>query len=642
VMRTSRLLMSSSSALLLVCTAALGVASAGTPAEAEPVNELGPLETVAGTGGSGHSGDGGPAVDADLGDVRDLAFDEAGNLYIASRVGPPERGAYIRRVAPDGTISTVAGGSREPSEEGLIHITPDGLGDILGVAPGPDGEVYIANGSFGQIMRLDPGEEPAVVAGTGDYGHAGDGGPATSAQFDTPVGVSVGEEGEIYVVDAGGYIRRIGADGVITTIAGTGEAEASSGDGGPAVEASFTRPMDVELDADGNLYVTDVTRFKASDDDIPSHRIRRIGTDGVITTVAGGETCGYTGDGGPAEDAELCFPRQIAVSADGTIYLTDARHRQIRVISPDGTINTLPVYVEDPSALVVGPDGALYVGDGEQGQVHRIPLDASAENPDVSDTPTDAPDRWADSPPHVIAAVAGTGTAGFSGDDGPAADVQVSGPEDLAVGPDGTLYVLDAGNDRVRAIDPDAMMTTVAGNGASLIGTRGLGPMEGDGRRATEVGIGASGIDVAGDGTLFMADRQNGRVRKVSPAGVITRIAGTGERPDDDDTIEAGAVATRVAFDRLHDVAVAPDGGLYVSDLGRHQVFHIGVDGTVHVAAGTGSAGFSGDGGPAAEAELERPTSLGGGAARARGGAAAARPPRRAGRAGGAPPRATA
>ncbi|NEE04362.1 NHL repeat-containing protein [Phytoactinopolyspora halotolerans] len=604
----------SSVAALLFGTATQGAVAAvpaSSPVAAQPPAEPGPLETVAGTREEGHSGDGGPAVDAKLGEVRDVALDDAGNLYIATRTTSNEKGTYIRRVDPHGTISTVAGGLREDAESNDVEITPDGLAAVSGIATGPEGELYIADAYVGQVLRVEPGGGPAVVAGTGEYEYGGDGGPATSAQLESPVDVAVGDAGEIYIADAGGYIRRVDSEGIITTIAGTGEAEASSGDGGPAVEASFTRPMDVEVDAEGNIYVADLTRLNASEDDIPSHRIRRIDTDGVITTIAGGEECGYTGDGGPAADAELCFPYNMTTTADGTIYLSDTEHHVIRVISPDGTIDSLPTYVDEPTGMAVGPDGALYVGDGDRAQVHRIPLVGSAAGSDAPDTSAEAPDLWADSAPHAVTPVAGTGTDGSSGDGGPATDARLSRADDLAVGPDGTVYVLDDDSRSVRAIEPDGTMVTIAGGGDHGGSPRGPGPMAGDGRSATEAQLSmVHGIDVAPDGTLFMAGYSDGRVRKVSPAGLITTVAGIGIAPDEEDDAETGIDATYMAFGSPEDVAVAPDGSLYVSDSRLNQVFHIGLDGMVRVVAGTGTEGYSGDGGPATEAELDMPSRI--------------------------------
>ncbi|NEE04374.1 NHL domain-containing protein [Phytoactinopolyspora halotolerans] len=498
-----------------VAPGAVRAASARAPAAAQPVAEPGPLETVAGTGELGHAGDGGPAVDAKLGQVRDVAFDDAGNLYIADSVTSDNENAYIRKVDPDGTISTVAGAPHVENEDHTPHVRSGGLAAVRGIATGPEGEVYIADADFGQVLRLDPGGEPTVVAGTGEHGHGGDGGPATSAQLDVPVAVAVGEEGELYVADVSGYIRRIDAAGIITTIAGTGEAEAS-GDGGPATEVSLTLPMDVEVGPDGDIYIADLTRFGIADDsdDAPGHRIRRIDADGVITTVAGGEACGYIVDGGPAADAGLCRPTALTVDADGTVYLTDEKHHQIRIISPDGSIDSLPAYIDDPSALAIGPDGALYVGDGKQAQVHRIPLDAGPD-PDRPETAPGAPGLLADAVPGFVTVVAGSGIEGFSGDGGPAPDAQFLRPKAVAAGPDGTLYVVDAGNERIRVIEPDGTITTVAGGGDAVGSVRGPGLMEGDGRMATEVLLRfVTGIDVASDGTLFLVGLDDGRVRE--------------------------------------------------------------------------------------------------------------------------------
>ncbi|WP_165367363.1 hypothetical protein [Phytoactinopolyspora endophytica] len=593
-------------------------ARAGTAA-VSPV-EPGPLETVAGSGERGYEwgldGDdeGGLATEAKLGEVSDVEVDHAGNLYIATASFYSTNGTSVHRVAPDGTISRVAGG--RPSEAGVSHwdLTPDGLGRVSGVAVGPDGELYVADDRANQVVRVDPGGESTVVAGTREDGNAGDVGPATSAQLESPKDVAVGNSGELYVVDAG-YIRRIDTDGIITTIAGTGLGEPSSGDGGPAVEATFTRPWDIEIDAAGNIYVNDLT-WRNEDNEIPSHRIRRIDTDGIITTIAGGETCGHTGGGGPAADAELCDPSEIAVAADGTIYLDDPEYHQIRVISPDGTINRLPTYVHDLAALAIGPDGALYVGDGTLRQVHRIPLGEPGAAPDGRDTSAVAPDLWADADPHVATGVAGTGTDGSFGDGGPATDAQLSSASDLAVGPDGTVYVLDHDNDgwhwvRVRTIDPDGTITTVAGGGDQRGDSREPGPTWGDGQLATEQALGnVRGIDVAPDGTLFMADRGLRRVRSVSPAGLVSTVAGTGEIPEAGDVPWSGVAATHMVLGSPEDVAVAPDGSLYVSDSQRHQVFHIGRDGEVQVAAGIGTAGSSGDDGPATEAELDTPSDI--------------------------------
>lgn len=591
-----------------------GFAAASAATAADTPIQSGPAETVAGSGAEGDQfGDGGPAVDANLGEVRDLALDNSGNLYIASEIDHGRSSIYVQRVDVDGTITVVAGGALEEADKSSFRMTADGLASVTGLAIGAQGELYIADSLGGRIWRLDPGGQLAAFAGTGERGHGGDGGPAARAQLTSPRRVSVGPGGDLYVAEAGGYLRRIGADGIITTVAGTGEAAQSAGDGGPAAEAAFVRPMDVAVGPAGEVYVADLPTFRTSEGEVPS-RIRRIGADGVIATIAGGQPCGRTNDGEPAAQAQLCFPSELVVGADGTVYLADSDYNAIRMILLDGTIDSLPTDVYKPAALAIGPEGALFVADGHvEGQVHRVPLDTDAAADEFSSPPppTQPPDLWADAEAGVVTAVAGTGTAGDSGDGGPAIEAQLSDPDDLAVGPDGTLYVIDTGNNRVRAIRPDGTIATVAGGSRETDWSREAGPTPGDGRLATDVGLGdVTGIDVASDGTIFLADRGSGRVRRVDPNGMITTVAGTGGLPDEAHSPGSGALADQVTFTRLEDVAVAPDGSLYVSDLGAHQVVHIALDGAIDIVAGTGTAGYSGDGGPAVEAELEQPTSV--------------------------------
>lgn len=231
----------------------------------------GTVAVVAGTGDRGYSGDGGPATRAALNAPDSLAFDGAGNLYIA------EYENRIRRVdAATGTIAT--------------------------------------------------------VAGTGAEGFGGDGGPATSAAISHPHGLAVATDGTIFIADTWNQrIRRVDRSGTITTVAGTGS-EGAGGDGGPATRASFDDPVHVALGPDGSLYVSDGS----------NQRIRRIGPDGVIRTVAGGGTSGSTGDGGPATRATLSLPNQVAVAADGTFYIAEFEGRRVRrVDGATGLITTV-------------------------------------------------------------------------------------------------------------------------------------------------------------------------------------------------------------------------------------------------------------------------------------------------------------
>jgi sugar lactone lactonase YvrE len=307
----------------------------------------------------------------------------------------------------------------------------------------------------------------------------------------------------------------------IATRAGNGT-PAYSGDGGPAESALLSWPRDVALDAAGILYVADTL----------NHRIRRIDINGVITTVAGTGSNGYSGDGGPAISAQLAAPRGVAVAADGCLYLSDTENHCVRRISPDGRIQT----------------------------------------------------------------VAGAGEPGYGGDDGPAAEAQLSWPAGIAVGADGSVYVADSGNDRIRRLRPDGRIGTVAGTGD--VGYNG------DGRPAVCAWLSCPrGVAVGPDGSLYLGDTENHRVRRITPDGMIITIAGNGTEGCSGD----GGPATSARLSAPRGVAVALDGGIFIADCGNSLVRQVTPDGMIITIAGSGTEGYSGDGGPATSAQLADP-----------------------------------
>jgi RHS repeat-associated protein len=279
------------------------------------------IETVAGTGDYGYSGDGGPATAAGLASPRGIALGPDGSLYIADLANH-----RIRRVGPDGIITTVAGtGSSGYSGDGG-PATAARLNYPFGIALGPDGSLYIADTYNKRIRRVGPDGIITTVAGTGVWGYSGDGGPATAAGLASPRGIALGPDGSLYIADlANDRIRRVGQDGIITTVAGKGGygyygASGYSGDGGPATAARLNYPFGIALGPDGSLYIADHY----------NHRIRRVGQDGIITTVAGTGSSGYSGDGGLATAAQLYFPYGIAFGPDGSLYIADHGNHRIR------------------------------------------------------------------------------------------------------------------------------------------------------------------------------------------------------------------------------------------------------------------------------------------------------------------------
>jgi DNA-binding CsgD family transcriptional regulator/sugar lactone lactonase YvrE len=338
------------------------------------------------------------------------------------------------------------------------------------------------------------GARISTFVGTGVRGFTGDGGPASLAEVSQPTGLTFDDAGNLYFVDRQ-RVRRVTPEGVITTVAGTGVA-GFAGDGGSAVLAQLALALEytrgrtstaLATDADGNLYVADAGNA----------RVRKIGKDGIINTVAGTGIDGFSGDGGPATQASLSLP----------------------------------------SGLAADPSGNLYIADTANNRIRRV--DASGE----------------------IATVAGNGPGAFSGDGGPAGAASLSGPEGLVLGPDGTLYIADTSNNRVRKLGPDGTLSTVAGSGVP--------GYSGDGGSATKAKLNlpcALALDASGN--LYIADRENNRIRKVDRAGIITTVAGSGMIADPGD----GGPATSASLAGPLAVAVDSRGRLYVADTDHDRV----------------------------------------------------------------------
>lgn len=289
-------------------------------------SRLANLATIAGTGNYGFSGDGGPAVGARLSVPGGIAPGADGSLYVADVYN-----SRIRRIAPDGSIVTVAGNGYHDYQGDGGAATQAALNNPWDVSVGADGSLYIADTYNSVIRRVDTNGIITTVAGTGISGDAGDGGPANQAQLVSPTGIALGENGAIYIADSDSHrIRRVDAAGVISTVAGTGEL-GDAGDGGPAVNAQLAYPGDIAVASDGTLYVADCG----------NGRIRRIAPNGIITTVAGSGTLGFGGDGGQAVQAQLSCPASIAVGADQSLYIADADNNRIRRVNSQGIITTV-------------------------------------------------------------------------------------------------------------------------------------------------------------------------------------------------------------------------------------------------------------------------------------------------------------
>ena len=522
------------------------------------------LTLVAGTGTLGYSGDNGLATSAQLG-ARGVAVDSAGNLYIADA-----RNNRVRKIS-NGVITTVAGSGTKGYSGDNGPATNAQLYSPLGVAVDSAGNLYIADAGNYCVRKVSNGVI-TTVAGNGRYGYSGDNGPATSAQFAAPDAVAVDPDGNLYIADVSNNRIRKVSNGVVTTVAGNGTA-GFSGDGGPATSARFEYPSGVALDSAGNLYIADCD----------NNRIRKV-SNGVITTVAGNGAQGYSGDNGPATGAHLVCPGAVAVDSSGSLYIADTLNFRIRKVSA-GLITTVagngtPGFSGDngpatsaqlsapQGGMAVDSAGSLYFADTGNNRIRKI-LNG------------------------VITTVAGSGTEGYSGDNGPATNAQLYSPLGVAVDSAGNLYIADNSNARIRKVS-NGVITTVAGNG-----TFGYG---GDGGPATRAELQQPwGVAVDAAGSLYIADTDNARIRKVSN-GVITTVAGNGTHGYGGDN----GPATSAQLGSPYGVAVDPVGSLYIADTYCNCIREVS-NGVITTVAGNGTAGFSGDGGPATRAELQQP-----------------------------------
>ncbi len=329
------------------------------------------INTFAGDGTPGYSGDGGPATIAHINKPYGVVVDGIGNVYFTDYSNN-----RIRKIDTFGNIRTIAG-------TGVMGFSGDGgpataaaLNKPMGIAIAPSGDILFSD--YTRIRKVNPAGIISTVAGNSMAGYAGDGVPATSAELNFPWGVAADPSGNIYIADQFNCrVRKINTSGIISTITGTGICF-GGGDGGPATAALVQYPTGVACDASGNLYIADYG----------NNRVRKINPAGIISTIAGGPTFGFSGDGGPSTAAQLSYPEGIATDAAGNIYICDINNDRIRKINAAGIISTLtgigsagyggdggpPALAEinRSTGVAVGAGGKIFISDNENNRIRFI------------------------------------------------------------------------------------------------------------------------------------------------------------------------------------------------------------------------------------------------------------------------------
>jgi len=601
----------------------------------------GNLSRVAGACKAGFSGDGGNALSAQLNNPQGLALDAAGNLYIAD-----QGNQRIRQVTPAGIITTVAGTGAAGYSGDNVPASTAQLNSPQGVVVDPAGNVYVADKNNQRIRKFTVGGTISTIAGTGVTGATGDGAAATKATLTYPLAVALDSAGNLYLDDESSQVRMVNTAGIILHIAGTGAA-GYSGDSGPASTAQLSEPQGLAVDAQGNLYIADEFNY----------RVRKVNIGGIITTYAGGNGFGSTGDGNPATSAQLSGPVGVAVDYHTNLYIADLSGK-VRVVNSGGIINTaagtgaFPL-ADGPAGLAQfsepwglardiypGNPGNLYIADTQNDRLRQITaagvvstIAGTGSNKDSGDgglavnagvTPlvvtTDslgniyladvAVIRKIDTTGH-ISTLAGTGGFGFSGDGGLAINASLqSYLPGLAIDSNQNLYIADLGNQRIRKVSPGhgktvldatATITTVAGTGVA--------GYNGDGAAGTLTQLNfPCGLAVDLLGNLYIADLQNSRVRELSAAsGTISTVAGNGAAGSTGD----GGPATSAPLAGPFAVTLDASGNLYIANRDGNTIRKVSSPGgIISTIAGNGTAGYSGNGGPATAAQLSYPASV--------------------------------
>jgi trimeric autotransporter adhesin len=457
------------------------------------INTNGIISSIAGLGfDSGLTGNGGLATSASVPNPGGLTINSIGEIYLT------DSNRRVRKISTDGIISIAAGGNSEfplgdggPATSAALYSPSDVIVDEAGNLLIAMGNNIVADGAYNRIRIVNTSTGIINTMAGGANRFSGDGGPATLSMLNSPNEITTDEAGNIYFADRNNHrVRKIAADGTISTIAGTGFFEFPAvtlynGDNQPATSANLFYPTGVAFHA-GNLFIADQN----------NHRIRKIDASGNITTVAGNGTAGFGGDGGAAIEANLNFPHGVAVDAAGNLFITDMNNHRVRKVTTDGIITTIAgngvagqgeegLAVNSsfsyPKGITIDDLGRIYIADAGNNRIRRISTNG------------------------FIGSVASSG---------------LWGPYSVAVNSAGVLHISDTGNHRIKRLESDGTLTTIAGSSDGFINSG----FKGDGGSATDAFLNKPyGIAIDGSGNIYIADSFNNRIRKLAlPQPTIT------------------------------------------------------------------------------------------------------------------------
>ena len=532
------------------------------------IDTSGMITTIAGTGSPDWGGDGGPAVEAHLNYPSDLECDGKGNLYISDRSNN-----RIRKVNSKGVISTIAGlgvpafgGDFGPATEAFLKYP-------FGIELDHKGNLYIADRGNNRIRKVDPQGIITTVAGDGTHFFAGDYGPATRASLAYPTDVVADNRGNLYIADRNNNrIRRVDHLGIMTTVMGIGRYE-YNGDNEIASETSLHLPFALTLSLDGKLIVVDRNHFRIRSMDLKSHS---------IATLAGNGDSWFRGDGGPGPGATLEFPSGIGVDSKGNIIFSDKMHNRLRFIDSKDYIYTLAGSGYQGNEGDDGPvsEASLYLPDAmtvdQKDNIYFISPQGSSNFVRKID------------PQGRITRFAGNGVLGDTGNGGPAVLASFGVIKDLAVDGEGNVYLADLTNRKIRKVDSRGIVSTLASDTWVKIADEEIHP---------------NGIAINSLGEIFISDSGSSKIRKIDRNQNVTIFAGTGEFKDFGD----GGPAIQAGIRSPGGLTFSRDGELYIAEETSHRIRKIDKEGTIILVAGTGIAGYGGDGGPAIHAQLKSP-----------------------------------